>query len=65
MLHGIERVYVNKRAREELGWRPQYDFRTVVSRLIEGEDFRSPLARLVGSKGYHRRSFSQGPYPVE
>jgi len=29
-----------------------------------GEDHRSPLARAVGSKGYHAKSFADGPYPV-
>jgi nucleoside-diphosphate-sugar epimerase len=49
----IDRVYVNQRARHELGWRPRYDFEFVLGRLIAHQDFRSPLARLVGSKGYH------------
>jgi UDP-glucose 4-epimerase len=62
---GIDRVYVNQRAREELGWRPRYDFKYLVERLKQGEDLRSPLARLVGSKGYHAESFVEGPYPVE
>ncbi len=65
MLSGIDRVYVNERARKELGWTPQYDFRTVVDRLRTGHDFRSPLARMIGSKGYHAEVFSHGPYPVE
>lgn len=61
----ISRVYVNERARRELGWEPRYDFRLVVDRLRAGEDFRSPLARLVGVKGYHAETFAEGPYPVE
>ncbi|WP_119300017.1 NAD-dependent epimerase/dehydratase family protein [Dongia deserti] len=65
MASGIDRVYVNKRARDELGWRPHYDFRFVVERLTAGHDFRSPLARLIGSKGYHAETFLEGPYPVE
>ena len=65
MLPSIERVYVNARARRELGWRPRHDFRSVLSRLVAGQDPRSALARTVGSKGYHARSFDQGPYPVE
>jgi UDP-glucose 4-epimerase len=65
MLPGIDRVSVNARARSELGWRPRYDFQYVLNRLKAGEDPRSPLAQLVGSKGYHARSFSEGPYPVE
>ena len=61
----IDRVYVNERARNELGWRPQYDFRSNLDRLRAGDDLRSPLARMVGSKGYHAEVFSDGPYPVE
>jgi nucleoside-diphosphate-sugar epimerase len=62
---GIDRVYVNDRARDELGWQPQYDFQSVLQRLQAGDDMRSALARLVGSKGYHAQVFSEGPYPVE
>ena len=58
------RSYVNALAREELGWEPQYDFAHVLSSLREGVDFRSPLAREIGSKGYHAGTFSEGPYPV-
>jgi nucleoside-diphosphate-sugar epimerase len=64
MFPGIERVYVNARARRELGWRPRYDFRYVLDLLKSGADPRSPLARAVGSKGYHDRRYPDGPYPV-
>jgi nucleoside-diphosphate-sugar epimerase len=64
MFPGIDRVYVNERARKDLGWRPRYDFRYVLDRLREGADFRSPLARAIGSKGYHAHTFAEGPYPV-
>jgi UDP-glucose 4-epimerase len=53
MFPTIERVYVNRRAREELGWAPRYDFRAALERLAAGEDPRSELARTVGAKGYH------------
>ncbi|MBN9384970.1 MAG: NAD(P)-dependent oxidoreductase [Chitinophagaceae bacterium] len=65
MFPGIDRVYVNERARNELGWRPRFDFDYVLSRLRAGEDIRSSLARLIGSKGYHDQSFAEGPYPLE
>jgi nucleoside-diphosphate-sugar epimerase len=65
MLPGIERVYINERARRELGWRPRYDFSFVIERLKAGEDIRSPLARLVGAKGYHADAFAEGPYPID
>jgi UDP-glucose 4-epimerase len=64
MFHTIERVYVNERARNELGWRPKYDFRHALDRIKAGADPRSPLAQVVGSKGYHSQKFSEGPYPV-
>ena len=53
---GIDRVYVNARARAELGWRPGYDFRAVLDAIARDEDPRSPLARAVGAKGYHDES---------
>jgi UDP-glucose 4-epimerase len=55
MFPRVDRVYVNDRARSELGWRPKYDFAYVVDRLRSDEDPRSALARAVGSKGYHAR----------
>jgi UDP-glucose 4-epimerase len=65
MFPGIDRVYANQRARQELGWRPRYDFSSIIERLKAGDDMWSPLARVVGSKGYHSQVFSDGPYPVE
>ncbi len=64
LLPQIDRVYVNALAREELGWRPRYDFRHVLDCLRADADFRSALARQVGSKGYHDQVFVEGPYPV-
>jgi hypothetical protein len=65
MLPSIERVYVNARARSELGWRPRYDFAAIVARLKAGESVASPLAQAIGAKGYHAETFTEGPYPVE
>jgi nucleoside-diphosphate-sugar epimerase len=65
MLPGIDRVYVNRRARTELGWRPRVDFRHALDCLRRGDEVFSPLARAVGSKGYHAHRFEEGPYPVE
>jgi UDP-glucose 4-epimerase len=62
MFGGIERVYVNARARRELGWAPRHDFRHALDRLAAGEDPRSMLAVAVGAKGYHAES--TGPYTV-
>lgn len=61
----IDRVYVNRRARDELGWRPRYDFQHVLDRLRNDDDVLSPLAAEIGCKGYHAESFEEGPYPVE
>lgn len=65
MFPTIDRVYVNAKARRELGWTPRYDFEAALARLAAGEDPRSPLARVVGSKGYHEETFEDGPFPVE
>jgi UDP-glucose 4-epimerase len=53
MFPSIDRVYDNRAAVAELGWRPLYDFRRALDRLAAGEDFRSPLAQAIGAKGYH------------
>jgi UDP-glucose 4-epimerase len=60
MFPSIERVYVNERARTELGWTPRYDFAPVLQRVATGDDPRSPLAVAVGAKGYH--AVSRPPY---
>jgi UDP-glucose 4-epimerase len=65
MLPSIDRVYVNQRARAELGWQPRYDFSRVIDSIAGGEDPRSPLARAIGVKGYHSTVFAEGPYPVD
>jgi UDP-glucose 4-epimerase len=65
MFPSIDRIYVNERARKELGWHPRYDFNYIIKRLRAGHDTKSPLSRLVGSKGHHAEQFSEGPYPVE
>jgi nucleoside-diphosphate-sugar epimerase len=62
MFEAIERVYVNARARHDLGWSPRYDFGFALERLAAGEEWRSELARSVGAKGYHAES--TGPYTV-
>jgi UDP-glucose 4-epimerase len=62
MFPAIERVYVNERARTDLGWLPRYDFRSALDRLAERADPFSPLSRTVGAKGYHE--VSTGIYTV-
>lgn len=63
MFPEIDRVYVNERARAGLRWQPRHDFAAILNRLHTGEDYRSPLARAVGSKGYHDTVFEDCPYP--
>ena len=53
----IDRVYVNNKARKELGWQPKYDFQYILDQLKEGNDPRSPLSIEVGPKGYHSKLF--------
>ncbi len=54
MFPTIGRVYLNKKAREELGWKPKYDFGYILDKLEAGADYKSELAGAIGSKGYHR-----------
>jgi UDP-glucose 4-epimerase len=56
MLPGIDRVYVNTLALDELGWQPTHDFGHALGSLAAGRDPRSPLAIAVGAKGYHAHS---------
>jgi UDP-glucose 4-epimerase len=65
MFPGIDRVYVNARARRDLGWEPEYDFARVLDLIAAGGSGRSPLAEEVGSKGYHAQTFTGEPYPTE
>jgi UDP-glucose 4-epimerase len=64
MFPSVDRTYVNGAARKALGWRPRYDFSHVLKSLRAGEDFRSPLAREIGIKGYHGETYRDGLYPV-
>jgi UDP-glucose 4-epimerase len=65
MFRGIDRVYVNSLAREELGWDPHWTFARVLDRLAANEDPQSPLARTVGIKGYHPGRPAEELYPTE
>jgi UDP-glucose 4-epimerase len=65
MLTSMDRVYINQKALHELGWKPAYDFAYIIKRLGEGHGLQSPLAKIVGVKGYHQEEFDEGPYPVD
>jgi nucleoside-diphosphate-sugar epimerase len=62
MFPRIDRVYVNARARAELGWNPHYDFRHALDLLRSGQPPRSRLATSIGAKGYH--PVTTGPYTI-
>jgi nucleoside-diphosphate-sugar epimerase len=64
MFESIDRVYVNAKARRELGWQPRHDFAALIARLGNDEDIASELARAIGRKGYHDRAFGEKPYPL-
>lgn len=55
MLRDVDRVYVNARARAELGWTPKHDFASWIAQSSRDEPLGSELARIVGKKDYHRR----------
>src|SRR6476646_6233333 len=61
---GIERVYVNAKARDALGWRPRHDLGTALARLAAGEETVSPLARRIGTKGYPDGEVAGRPSPL-
>ncbi len=65
MFPGLDRIYSNARARNELGWNPRNDFGTILERLKANEYPFSEMTRVIGSKGYHETKFAQGPFPVE
>lgn len=60
MLPSIERVYVNAKARRELGWQPRHDFASEIARLASGALPGSALARRIGAKSYWRAA--HGPH---
>lgn len=64
MFPSIDRVYVNEKARRELGWEPLYTFGYAVKRLENNLEITSELTQLIGAKGYHAAKFKDGPYPV-
>jgi UDP-glucose 4-epimerase len=64
MFPSIDRVYVNEKARNELGWQPKYDFRYIIQQIQATNELRSPLAVQIGAKGYHDEEFMDGPFPV-
>ena len=67
MFEHLDRVYMNKLARQELGWQPKYDFGSVLELIAaEGAMPKSEVTLFVGDKGYHEEAFEDldGPFPV-
>jgi nucleoside-diphosphate-sugar epimerase len=55
MFPTIGRVYVNERARVELGWTPKHDFHSMLDCVAAGRAPMSELAAVIGAKGYERQ----------
>jgi len=53
----LDRVYVNARARRDLGWRPRFDLNAIAARVVVGESVQTPLSQLVGAKEYPGSSY--------
>ncbi|KAK4625546.1 uncharacterized protein CLAFUR5_05860 [Fulvia fulva] len=49
----IDRVYDSSKAIEDLDWKPVYTFARAVARVIDKQEWRSPLTLAVGKRGYH------------
>jgi UDP-glucose 4-epimerase len=58
----LDRVYVNARARRDLGWRPEFDSDAVAAMVAETGSVRTPLAQLVGSKEYVGSPYHLGTF---
>lgn len=66
LFDSIDRVYVNQRARAELGWEPKHTFEFAIDQLRRDESPFSALMQQIGSKGYHPgRRFDGEPFPVD
>ena len=52
----LDRVYDNRAALQVLGWQPKINFAAALARLSTTGDLRSPLAQVIGKKGYHRQA---------
>jgi len=58
----LDRVYVNARARDELGWRPEFDIDAVAAMVARGGSVRTPLSQVIGSKEYAGSSYHLGQF---
>jgi len=58
----LDRVYVNAKARRDLGWRPQFDLNAIATRVASGQRVQTPLSQLVGAKEYVHSSYHVGVF---
>jgi nucleoside-diphosphate-sugar epimerase len=58
----LDRVYVNAKARQELGWCPRFDLEAIATRVARGDSVRTPLSQLVGVKEYASSSYHLGVF---
>ena len=65
MFPTIDRVYMNERARIELGWTPQSRLRASLG--VAGRGRACAKCSRAGDRfeGYHDETFVDGPYPVD
>ncbi|WP_085096224.1 NAD-dependent epimerase/dehydratase family protein [Mycobacterium paraense] len=60
--HRLDRVYVNAKARHELGWCPRFDLDAIAARVARGDSVRTPLSQLVGVKEYASSPYHLGVF---
>jgi nucleoside-diphosphate-sugar epimerase len=58
----LDRVYVNARARHDLGWHPQFDLKSIAARVASGQPVQTPFSQLVGAKEYVHSSYHLGVF---
>ena len=58
----LDRVYVNTRARRELGWRPHFDLHAIAQMVAADGTVLTPMAQRVGSKEYVASSYHRGAF---
>jgi UDP-glucose 4-epimerase len=58
----LGRVYVNDRARRQLGWRPRFGLHAIAEMVAADGTVRTPMARQVGSKEYVASSYHRGAF---
>jgi nucleoside-diphosphate-sugar epimerase len=61
----LDRVYVNARARRDLGWRPRFDLDAIAARVATGASVQTPLSQLVGAKEYPGSAYHLGVFRPE